>query len=72
MVSKAMQKQVSKELAHFLVPNTNFYHYCSDAINETTGLCHSFCISMTGTDTQKEHHICLTAPNGMQIFFKIL
>jgi hypothetical protein len=72
MVSKAVQKQVSKELTHFLVPNTNFYHYCSDAINETTGLCHSCCMSMHGTEIQKEHCIPLTAPKGMHIFFKIL
>lgn len=72
MVSKAMQKQVSKKLAHFLVPNTNFYHYYLDAINETTCLHHSCCMSMPGTDTQQEHHIPLTAPNGMHIFFKML
>jgi hypothetical protein len=72
VVIKAVQKQVSKELAHFLVPSTNFYHYCSDAINETTGLCHFCCMSMPGTQTQKEHRIPVTAPNRMHMFLKIL
>jgi len=71
MISKAMQKQVSKELAHVLEPNTNFYHYYLDAINETS-LHHSCCMSMPSTNTQQEHHIPLTAPNGMHIFFKML
>ena len=67
-----MQKQVSKEMAHFLVPNTNLYHYCLDAINETTSLSCSCCMSMPGTDIQQEHHIPLTAPKRMHVLFKIL
>jgi len=65
-----MQMQVSKELAHFLEPNTNFYHYCLYAINETTNLRHSCCKSMPGKDTQQERHIPLTAPNRMHVFLR--